>query len=531
MPIAKPERARSLEELLTENLSTDSSNRIEICPGPDFECGQPLPRPPRKPRRPKADRGLPPDEELYKLATIYLERQAKHWPKLVQAGLIPSASDEVLHVMVQDFKHRHRGGNVDPAVVEPFVKYCQRFAGDYNRYSCDKSTPMSIPDQMVNGLVKAHAEGYFVPWAYVFCDYSVTGLDPSRRGYSSYKAVLSDPGHKVSTTYIDDFTRASRDEIEWWKLAALSRRLKKRLIGASDHFDLDDPNSDLLITMYCLVSRMHRKGSREKIGRGMRGAARRGTCLGKLALGFTRRVHRDGKGNVVYRPDGLPRHEPCIDPETKDYRLLMYELFVNEAWSAYKIARRFNKLNVDGSAGWTASAIKKLLKSPTAIGVFIWNKVHYEYDAEEERRVAVRNPRSEWEVFFDPSLAIVPLVLWRAARRKLAAQRRASPLTGRKPSRNQKCATTLFSGTLFCECGAEITLIRSAGKYKQFGCPNGTRSAHGCILVDSQGREFRAGWCFAVGATELCCSASRSLWCATRSRAIFLRSLRQRGMY
>ncbi len=48
-----------------------------------------LPRPPRKQRRPPADRGLPADNELATLATEYLTRQRKHWPDLAAAGLLP----------------------------------------------------------------------------------------------------------------------------------------------------------------------------------------------------------------------------------------------------------------------------------------------------------------------------------------------------------------------------------------------------------------------------------------------------------
>jgi len=58
--------------------------------------------------------------------------------------------------------------------------------------------------------------------------------------------VLRDKNHFIETTYIDDFTRASRDEIEWWRLAQLSRRLQKRMIGASDGFDLSSPNWDMI---------------------------------------------------------------------------------------------------------------------------------------------------------------------------------------------------------------------------------------------------------------------------------------------
>jgi hypothetical protein len=138
---------------------------------------------------------------------------------------------------------------------------------------------------------------------------------------------------------------------------------------------------------------------------------------------------------------------------------------------------------VDGWAGWTQSAIRGLLWRPDAVGVFLWNKTCREFDWELGKSVVVRNPRSQWVVYHDPALALVPIKLWAAARKKLAALRRQSPLTGRKPSRNQRSASTLFSGTLTCGyCGKELLLCRSAGKYKVTGCLNGLAGAHGCQL-------------------------------------------------
>ncbi len=410
----------------------------------------PLPRPQRRPRRAKADRGLPPDDELAKLAKAYLERQRKHWPNVAEAGLFPEPMPEVLAQMVADFKLRHRTGKVDVDTVRRFTKFGAKLAGNYDRYSCDNSSPMSVLDQMINGLDKAQTEGRMIPWQYVFADYSVTGLDASRQGYSSYKKVLYDPEQLIETTYIDDFTRASRDALEWWKLAALSKRLNKRMIGASDGFDLSSPDWDIKITIYGLLSRLFIKGLREKVKRGMSGAARRGTCLGKLGLGFTRRAHCDEHGNAVVDAHGQPIYEPCIDPETRKARLLMYQMFVEQKLSAYEIVREFNRRKIDGWNGWTETAIKKLLWKADAIGVFIWNRTRREFDYEEEKWLVLPNPRKEWQVRYTPELAIVSIELWRAARRRLAAIRRACPLTGRKLTRNQASATTLFSGTLLC---------------------------------------------------------------------------------
>ena len=451
--------------------------------------GTPLPRRRRKPRRNKEDRGLPPDDELAKLATAYLEQQQKLWPDLAKAGLLPERQTEIVHKMVDDFKERHRTGHVSVTAVQPFLRKGMPLGGSYSRYSCENSSPNSITDQLINQLKRAKEENRFIPWQYVFADYSVTGLDATRQGYSSYKAVLADKENLIETTYIDDFTRASRDEIEWWKLAALSKRLNKRMIGASDGFDLNSPDWDLKITIYGLLSRLFIKGLREKVKRGMRGAVRRGTVRGSLPLGYTRRERLDPQGNVVVGPTGLPKFEPCIDPATKDAAMLIFELFVVHNWSPYKIAKYCNQHRVDGSNTWSDRSITKLLTNEAFVGVFIWNRWSTVFDYEKNKLVRVKNPRSQWEIHYDRNEALIPMDWWRAARRKLAAARRASPVTGRKLSRNQKSATTLFSGTLHCaDCAQELKLVRSntRDKYRQLGCLNGFRNVHGCTVTGSK---------------------------------------------
>lgn len=447
----------------------------------------PLARTPRARRRVRSERGLPEDEALTRLAGRYLEIQVKSWPKLVAAGLLSPPTDELVAGMVQDFKARHQSAKVDHDLLKPILNLVKCLAGMYARYSCDNSSDLSIDDQMAKILAKALADGCFIPWSYIYCDYSVTGRDSSRQGYSSYKSLLETKGSRLTGTYIDDFSRASRDEIEWWRLASLSKRLGKGLVGASDGFDLSNPNSDVMITVYGLVSRLFLKGLKEKVKRGMHGAAGRGTCLGRPSLGFTRQVARSPVGLPVLDSEGVPTHDVCIDPATSGDRRRMFEMFVVKRMSAFEIARQFNAENVDGWNGWTDSGIKKLLGNPNAIGVFIWNKTRREFDVEEEKWKVIRNPRAEWTVNYRRELSLIPLELWRDARRKLSEMRRKSPLTGRKPSRNQNSATTLFSGTLICEsCGAELKLIRSTDKYKQMGCTNALARGHNCKLSTSK---------------------------------------------
>src|SRR5206468_2459234 len=113
--------------------------------------------------------------------------------------------------------------------------------------------------------------------------------------------------HLIETTYVDDFPRASRDEIEWWKLAALSKKLRKRMIGASDGFDLSSPNWEAMVGLYSLLSRLFVKSLREKVGRGMRGAApdlprKAVTRLHPPRLSGRRWQRRPGVGRPAHLP-------------------------------------------------------------------------------------------------------------------------------------------------------------------------------------------------------------------------------------
>lgn len=370
----------------------------------------PLPRPVRRKKRAQADRGLPPDDELRELAIEFLNRQRQHWPDLAAEGLLPEPTDSVVQAMVDDFKRRHRGGHIDPATLHPYRRTVRLLGGSYSRYSCDNSSPKSIVDQLVNELDKARLEDRFIPWDYVFADYSISGLSASRRGYLSYKALLKSEDQFVNTTYIDDFTRASRDELEWWKLAAFSKRTGKRLIGASDGFDLSNPNADVLMSVYSMVSRLFLKGLSEKVRRGMKGTVRRGGTTGRQALGFTRRYQKDDVGNLIYDGKDRPKTEPCHDPATREFGTLLFDLADGKNWSPYRIWRHFNTLRVDGWDGWTEAGIRRMLRNPTYIGVFIWNKTRSEYDLKSgwlhvvNRKDAKTKTRRTRKVPIHPSL-------------------------------------------------------------------------------------------------------------------------------
>ena len=195
-------------------------------------------RPPRKPPRKRGpDRGLPAEADRLKLAGVYLELQRELWPQLVTAGVLPSATDAVLKNMSDDLARRHVSGVLDDAIqatLETLVRSVD-VAGSYERYSCDNSSRRSIDDQLRQILVKAAAVKQFIPWALVFADASISGADPSRQGYSSLKKILGKLAN-VRTIYIDEFSRAGRDTLEWFRLAGWARKLAQERAGGERRF-------------------------------------------------------------------------------------------------------------------------------------------------------------------------------------------------------------------------------------------------------------------------------------------------------
>lgn len=445
------------------------------------------PRAPRKRKRSSSERGLASDADLASLAKAYLDAQHRLWPALANQGVLPAKTDEAIQQMVEHYKQCHRSREVDTNAVTNRYKHLRlKVASAYARYSCDNSSPTSIEDQMANCLRKAHDEGRFIPWEYVFTDYSVSGLDSTRRGYMNCKSVITDPTGLVDTVYIDDFTRASRDSLEWWKLAESCKQWLLRMIGASDGFDLSSPNWEIWITIYGLLSQLFMRGIREKVKRGMKGGAERRTSLGRPPMGFTRKVIQSADGTLILRPKGKPLYAWAIDPDSRGFVESLFELFVDRRMSAYAIAKQFNQQKLDGTDGWTESCIKKMLWNPAYIGVFIWNRTRRQFNSNDKTWRKVQNPRSEWSVVYEPTMAIIPLKKWCAAR-KLLAQTKRKPSSQQPISRNQQRATTLFSGTLVCaDCGRELLLYRSAQQYKNMYCVKGRSGVYGCKLCTSK---------------------------------------------
>ena len=400
--------------------------------------------------------------------------------------------------MAGDFGQRHVGGGLgDHDMLKLVTRHFKQLGAAYLRYSCDNSSARSLDDQLVNVLNKAEQEKLFIPWQFIFADASVTGLDPSRQGYQSLKNFLQNDSHSqtVEAVVIDEFSRAGRETLEWFRLSFLCKRLRKNVLGATDQFVLNSPMGEMMLHVFAMFSRFFIAQLRDKVSRGMKGAARRNTSVGRPRLGYGLVPALDAQGRPVVGADGRVIRQKAVHPETMKHVLMAAEWFGYRSKSYNAIAKEFNRLQVDGSTGWRPGSIKDMLADPVYIGVDIYNQTRNDYEPETHKRITTRNPRSEWIITRAPQLRAWTDKLWTKVRKRAAAakqlrrdrQRNVDQQGQNKGGgsvageRNADAPTTLLSGTLFCECGQELKLVRS-GEHAAMGCFHGLYGLHGCTM-------------------------------------------------
>ena len=458
-----------------------------------MEAYRPLRRPPRK-RGP--DRGLPAAADRLKLAATYLRVQRQQWPALAAGGLLPADTEAVLRGMADDLARRHTTRALDDAARAGLADLGGRHAAlvkglgveaAYVRYSCENSETHSLDDQLSQILRKARDLRVFVPWPLVFCDASVSGADASRRGYNALKAVL-DTLPAVGGVLIDEFSRAGRDTLEWFQLAAWAKKRGKNVQGAADGFDLNSPSGQMMLHVFAMFSEFFRHQLRDKVLRGMRHAAERRTSTGRPPLGYGLRPTRDERGLAAVGADGRPVQGKCLHGPTMAHVEAARRMLLDEGASVDDVVREFNRLRVDGSDGWTDCSVRRTLSNPVYLGFDIYDRTRNEWDPETGRRKTVVNPRKVWKRWRDPRLQVWDRRTYLAVRRVLRGRggrrrrRRSQFAADARPSRNERKPTRLLSGTMACRCGQELKEVRG-GHNAAYGCYHGYfGGTHGCTM-------------------------------------------------
>lgn len=274
-------------------------------------------------------------------------------------------------------------------------------------------------------------------------------------------------------------------------------KLEHRLIGVSDGFDLDSKSSQVMLMAIAMLNEMFIAGLRDKVLRGMKAAAERGTSLGLPLFGYKLVDKLDEKGQPIITAKGTHLKIPAIDEDKIGHVIQAAKWFADDKVPYREIARRFNASKVDGKANWYGNHISKLLANPMYAGTRIYNRTRTVWDKETGEFTRKLNPESEWVIKEMPELRIIEEPLWQRLRARAEEVAANSPRTGKKLSSrgtsmpeceiNALYPTSIVDGVLFCNCcGRAMRLIRSGADSMQYVCPNGNDKVHGCTFRSSK---------------------------------------------
>jgi site-specific DNA recombinase len=328
-------------------------------------------------------------------------------------------------------------------------------AAIYARFSTDKQRQESLDDQIAACRELCRREQFTVES--VFHDAGVSGGTTERRGYQDLLLALRSSPRRYDIVIAEDLSRLWRNQAEQAPRLAELRDLGIHVLTVSGT-DSRSEGFDLVASVIGSISEMQRKEIGYRVRRGLKGNALRRTATGGRAYGY-----RDA-GKVVDQ-------EQAVIVQT------IFEQYA-AGFSPLSIAQRLNALRVpspgslwkrterrrDGS--WMPSAILAILNNERYIGRIVWNRCRWVRSARDsKKRRRILNPESEWVIYTDESLRVVPNELWTAVKdRQQAAhqaigdrisrgiKRSSAQRTGRQPR-------YLLSGMLRCECGSTLTMV------------------------------------------------------------------------
>lgn len=114
----------------------------------------------------------------------------------------------------------------------------------------------------------------------------------------------------------------------------------------------------MMLHVFGMFSQIFLRQLRDKVLRGMRGAAGRRTSVGRPPLGYGLSPKLDAQGRPVLNANGRPLREKRIHPPTMAYVEMARRMLLEEGASVDDVVREFNRLRVDGSNGWTDCSVR-----------------------------------------------------------------------------------------------------------------------------------------------------------------------------
>jgi site-specific DNA recombinase len=389
----------------------------------------------------------------------------------------------------------------------------------YARYSSDLQSATSAEDQVRVCQERADREGWDV--VDVYSDLAISGTSNRRPGMSemlsaaargSFEIVLSEALDRIARNQADIATIYQQLEFADVRIETLSEGAVNEL-----HIGLKGTMGALFL-----------KELGQKIRRGQRGAAERGSMPGGLCYGYDVVRELDAKGEPI-------KGKRAVNPEQAEVVRRIYREYA-AGRSPKAIAKDLNRDGIPSARGgeWRASAIVGnrarmigVLHNPIYAGRLVYNRVRMVRDPESRKRVSRPNKAAELQHIDMPDLRIVSDAEWQAvqdARHVRATQ----PLPLRRRPRH------LVSGLVRCGlCDATMIMVVSGrlgcSRHREVGtCANTRRIAASELqhrVVDGLKKELLSEEAMRLVVSEYHAKRSQGAATSARERATLARRL------
>jgi site-specific DNA recombinase len=347
----------------------------------------------------------------------------------------------------------------------------------YARFSSEKQSETSIDDQVRRCREFVEREGGSVEPVRVFTDYATSGASLARSGFEAMMALTSGSRPAIDVIVAEDLSRITRDLADG---ALLFRRLQflgVKLLGVADGVDTSAKHAKLTYTVKNLVADIYLDDLRDKTLRGLEGRHHANLSTGNPPYGY--------RSIAIPGPNGDPAGRRLeVDEEKAAVVRRVFALFL-DGRSLCAIAKLLHREGVPapraGSRhrrqGWINGTIRAFLHNEKYVGIWRYKQTQWIKVPGENRRIPRRREASEVLEQLRPDLRIIDQDTWREVRARLAKIRAHytrnpnGPPKGRAHSGKQ--THYLFSGLLFCACGAPM--IIHGGAVPAYRCPDHTK--------------------------------------------------------
>jgi site-specific DNA recombinase len=281
----------------------------------------------------------------------------------------------------------------------------------YARYSSDKQSELSIPDQQRECRAWGVAHGLTIDPQFEFGDEAISGTKRDRDGFD--QLISAAKSGKIGVLVFESLSRFSRElAISLPLLKDLVHNHNVRIISVKEGIDSDMDNWETLAIVFGLGHGHYIRALSQMCFRGLVGNVQRNYSNGDYPFGYTSQPVPGAFTGTT--KDARPKMAYAIDELQAKWVRQVFNWFVAERRTLRWIARELTRLDVpkdhrSSEPGWHTNQVRNMLTNPKYVGVWAWGRLKNERDPLTGKVRQIERSAEEYEplIRLRPDLRII----------------------------------------------------------------------------------------------------------------------------